>query len=557
MFGNLKIRAKFLFVPAVVLAGLTLLAGFSLNVLKSQQALLSDVVRRDFVKFDKLSDLFSQLSINNGELFDLLAKAGKGIDEERLYELGKTNLNLVHKIIGQVDEVASSVVLTQKEVLLHMTLKNKLLDYRDIVINAVEMASVDVSLARQHIITLNQSFAEVNKDFMALVHIARLDSKSAITDVVREFDRRASQFILLLGLVVLLTVCLVFIISSNISREIISISTVATKLARGDTKVVIPYMYRKDELGTMAHAVQVFKESLFKVAESEATARKLNQELEEEIKQRVQAEEALLKVNEELEQRVEDRTAAVQTVNKELVVANQKLAESSKHKSEFLSNVSHELRTPLNSILGFTRIVLRKTEGQIQALQKENLQKVLVSAEHLLRLINGLLDLAKIEAGRMEVFVEQVKVQVLIDSVISTVEPLLKGNVSLLKEIDPDLPIVNTDGHKLNQIVLNLMSNAVKFTEKGHIKIAASSSDGSLKIVISDTGIGIKKEALEYIFEAFRQVDMSSTRSYGGTGLGLAIVKQLTNLLRGDITLVSEEGRGSKFTITLPLNLKL
>jgi signal transduction histidine kinase len=241
----------------------------------------------------------------------------------------------------------------------------------------------------------------------------------------------------------------------------------------------------------------------------------------------------------------------------EIQEKNELLEAANRHKSQFLANVSHELRTPLNSIIGFTRLVLRRTEGQIADLQKENLQKVLISSEHLLSLINGLLDLSKIEAGRMEVFAETFKLEEVIRVATATVEPLLKnGRVRLVTEIAPDIPAVKTDREKLKQVVLNLLSNAVKFTEKGEIKVSAYRDNGTLKLVVADTGIGMKKEALNYIFEEFRQVDMSTTRKYGGTGLGLAIVKRLTNLLGGEISVESEEGKGSTFTIVLPTSVQ-
>ncbi len=242
---------------------------------------------------------------------------------------------------------------------------------------------------------------------------------------------------------------------------------------------------------------------------------------------------------------------------REIQEKNAQLEAANKHKSQFLANVSHELRTPLNSIIGFTRIVLRRTEGKIEALQRENLQKVLISSEHLLSLINELLDLAKIEAGRMEAFAETFKLDEVIRVATTTVEPLLRnGNVKLVTEIAPDIPPMRTDRDKLKQCVLNLLGNAVKFTEKGEIKVAARRDDGLLKLTVSDTGIGMSEEALKYIFDEFRQADMSSTRKYGGTGLGLAIVKKFISLMGGDIVVESTVGKGSKFTITLPMELK-
>jgi signal transduction histidine kinase len=236
---------------------------------------------------------------------------------------------------------------------------------------------------------------------------------------------------------------------------------------------------------------------------------------------------------------------------------NAQLEAANRHKSQFLANVSHELRTPLNSIIGFTRIVLRRTEGKIEALQKDNLQKVLVSSDHLLNLINELLDLAKIEAGRMEAYAETFKLDEILRVATTTVEPLLRnGNIKLVTEIASDIPPLKTDRDKLKQCVLNLLSNAVKFTEKGEIKVAAWRDDGLLKLTVSDSGIGMNQEALKYIFDEFRQADMSSTRKYGGTGLGLAIVKKYINLMGGDIVVESEQGKGSKFTITMPMELK-
>jgi signal transduction histidine kinase len=251
-----------------------------------------------------------------------------------------------------------------------------------------------------------------------------------------------------------------------------------------------------------------------------------------------------------LEHKVAERT-------RELVELNQQLEEANRLKSQFLANVSHELRTPMNAIMGFTRLVMRKTEGQIPSLQHANLQKVLISADHLLHLINGLLDLSKIEAGRMDVASVRFELRELIHVVTATVEPLLKPDrVRFVAEIDPDLPPLHTDRDKLKQIILNLLSNAVKFTDEGVVKVAAWRVGDRLKIAVSDTGIGMPQEALDYIFEEFRQVDMSSTRRHGGTGLGLAIVRKLTHLLGGDVTAESELGKGSTFTVTVPLSVE-
>jgi signal transduction histidine kinase len=236
---------------------------------------------------------------------------------------------------------------------------------------------------------------------------------------------------------------------------------------------------------------------------------------------------------------------------------NSQLETANKHKSDFLARVSHDLRTPLNAIIGFTRIVLRKLEGQMPDLQKGNLQKVVISSEHLLNLINGLLDLAKIDAGKMEVIAETFRVEDIINMTTATVEPLLKdGRVRIIRDVTPNLPPLKTDRDKLKQILFNLLSNAAKFTEQGEIRVSAVRENGNLKLAVSDTGIGMNPAALEHIFEEFQQAEKTTASKYGGTGLGLAIVKKFVNLMGGDIVVESEQGKGSKFTITLPMELK-
>ncbi|HEY6200194.1 MAG TPA: ATP-binding protein, partial [Candidatus Binatia bacterium] len=172
-------------------------------------------------------------------------------------------------------------------------------------------------------------------------------------------------------------------------------------------------------------------------------------------------------------------------------------------------------------------------------------------------LINGVLDLSKVEAGRMEVFAENFRLEDIIRVATSTVEPMLKdGRVRLVTEVAPEMPTLHTDKEKLKQSLLNLLSNAAKFTEQGQIKVSAWSENGTLKLVVADTGIGMTPEALKVIFDEFRQADMSTTRKYGGTGLGLALVKKFVELMGGEIAAESETGKGSKFIVTLPIAYK-
>jgi len=248
----------------------------------------------------------------------------------------------------------------------------------------------------------------------------------------------------------------------------------------------------------------------------------------------------------ELENLVAERTS-------ELQEANRRLEAASRHKSEFLANMSHELRTPMNAIIGFTRLVMRRSRDVLVPRQYENLEKILVSAEHLLSLINDVLDLAKVEAGRTEVYPVEFVLGPMLAECLHTVEPVLKSEqVRLVHEVAADLPTLYTDRDKVKQILMNLLSNAVKFTHTGTITLTARSHQGTIIMTVTDTGIGVPEAALEHIFEEFRQVDSSTTREYGGTGLGLAISRQFARLMGGDITVQSTVGVGSAFTLTLP-----
>jgi signal transduction histidine kinase len=238
----------------------------------------------------------------------------------------------------------------------------------------------------------------------------------------------------------------------------------------------------------------------------------------------------------------------------EIQEKNRQLEVASRHKSEFLANMSHELRTPLNAIIGFTRIVMRRSQEQIEPKQYENLEKILASGQNLLALINAILDLSKVEAGRVEVNPAEVALAPVLEQCLRTVEPLLKGDaVTLVKEFDGGLPQMYADEEKLRQIVINLLSNAVKFTTSGSIRLRAQAANGLLAIAVADTGIGIAADKLGLIFEEFEQADASSTRVHGGTGLGLAIARRLARLMGGDISIESTPGSGATFTLRLPV----
>ena len=229
------------------------------------------------------------------------------------------------------------------------------------------------------------------------------------------------------------------------------------------------------------------------------------------------------------------------------------MRELDKLKSQFLANMSHELRTPLNSIIGFSRVILKGIDGPVTDLQEQDLTAIYNSGQHLLGLINDILDLSKIEAGKMELTFDEVDITKLIKSVMSTVGGLIKDKpVRLVEDIAEDLPIVKADSMRIRQVLINLFSNAAKFTDEGAITVRAMRQGNYVRIGVTDSGPGISQEDQEKLFKAFSQVDASATRATGGTGLGLSICRELVTMHEGIIDVESEVGKGSTFFFTLP-----
>lgn len=271
---NLKLRTRFLLIPLVAAAGLALLGVIFLNILNTQKILLSHVVSQDLVKIDNLSTLFSKLSTNHVQIFDLLASAGSdpGIDAERLYELGKNNLFLIHKITSDVKETAEHLFLSEEEQAIYNGLAKELIRYRDASVIAIDMASVDPTLARQHMITANRNYSDVNNSFLLLLDQARQHGNTSIANVLRAFDRRAVQFGFLLVFAIGSVVAITVSLSDLLSRELRSMIGAIARLAEGDRDVEIPHVLRQDEVGTIAHAIGIFKQKLIQLSESEAKA---------------------------------------------------------------------------------------------------------------------------------------------------------------------------------------------------------------------------------------------------------------------------------------------
>jgi signal transduction histidine kinase len=275
-----------------------------------------------------------------------------------------------------------------------------------------------------------------------------------------------------------------------------------------------------------------------------------------EALERARLYEQLKLASDELQVRVQAATAELATQNELLRRQAIELEQASRLKSQFLANMSHEFRTPLNAILGYTHMLLQGVSGELPAPVRRQLQRIDSNGRHLLTIINEILDITRIEAGKMPIQLSEFNVNEIVPEVMAELDAVIaRSKLTITPKLAPTAPPLRSDRQKVKQIVLNLLSNALKFTHQGGIEIAVGydSDARAVSIAVTDTGIGIAPEHHERIFEDFRQVDDSPSRQYGGTGLGLAISRRLASALGGRITIRSSLGQGSTFTLTIPV----
>lgn len=379
---------------------------------------------------------------------------------------------------------------------------------------------------------------------------------------------------------IIIAVLINYFISRFVSRPVISISEHAKKIAEGDYDVRVA-VTTSDELGTLAASInRISCEVKQKTGDLEAA----NSELELKLIEQKAAEQELSRYREQLEELVDERTAElhkqsvdlsesqqalmniVEDLNKksaELKEANANLQEVDRLKSMFIASMSHELRTPLNSIIGFSSILLDEWTGPVNDEQKNNLAIILRCGKHLLNLINDVIDVSKIEAGKIDSISEEFDLYDLIDEAVSLIRKDLEAKGLFLKVSAP-LQQMYTDRRRLLQCLLNLLSNAMKFTEQGGVTLEARIDPGPAEttdnaiaeISVADTGIGIKEEDMGKMFQAFNRLTSPLQTVVPGTGLGLYLSRKLAaEVLQGDILMQSEYGRGSSFTIRVPVRI--
>ena len=275
----------------------------------------------------------------------------------------------------------------------------------------------------------------------------------------------------------------------------------------------------------------------------------------QDITERRLAENEIIALNTQLELRVRERTEELVSANEELHKTNIVLEDATRAKSDFLASMSHELRTPLNSIIGFSDILMKGLAGELNEEQSKQVGMINNSGRHLLGLVNRVLDLAKIESGVVRSAVHEVDVSEVVRRVFESVRPLAEEKgLELYYDLEPEVPLIETDDVHVGQILLNLMGNAIKFTREGHVRLSVVSRDSSVCVSVEDTGPGIPPQDLERVFDEFYQVKEHGVVKASGTGLGLAISRRLAEALGARIELVSTVGEGSTFTLVLPIS---
>ncbi len=361
--------------------------------------------------------------------------------------------------------------------------------------------------------------------------VVRLDAERTYAQVTAQRNRT----IIIVAFLIPIAIILSYVMVNQLVRHPVELlADRAKKFAEGDTSVKVE-VKTEDEIGILGRTFNYMVESVAS----------FSKKLEEEVKRKT----ALLN----------ERTRLMNLLER----ANKDLRELDKLKSTFLANMSHELRTPMNAIIGYTDLLFDGVDGPVNEDQKKSLNKVSTNARHLLQLINDVLDISKIEAGKMKINPKEIDLKWLVASATTAFEPQMKmKGIDLTVDIPEDLPLIYGDEDRVKEILINLLSNAIKFTQKGGITISARISERGIKpgeeplfmeISVADTGIGIKEEDVTKIFDKFVQADLTTVRQYEGTGLGLSIARGLVSLHKGIIWVNSKVGEGSTFCFTLPI----
>ena len=532
-FVNLSIRSKILFIALVGGLGLITNIYYTHTVVEKNSSRLSTITNIYFpiiektdvcvTYFEKINNLFSE-AISSGEAIFI--------------ESAEATKNKMHLSLDRISMISKDNNQSNHE------LKNQFDDYYQANKNLAE----GIISGKLQPIALKTSVEEKNRTMKifeeSLINFRDTNFRK-FSSIIEETDLAAQNslgigiliFIIVGWLLMFSTLAVISTITNGFENVINSLKKMAkgtveknsTSESHGDDKNHVP------------------KELL-----------RVKNALDAVTKRFINTEKEVLELNQSLQDKVDSATSQLQSVNKMLEEAVNSANQANMAKSTFLANMSHELRTPMNAIIGYGEILEEDIKKQEYSNLIPDIKKVRTSSKHLLSLISDILDLSKIEAGKMEFTPMQFDLLQLTDEIEATIKPLiLEGNNTYAVEIQTNSNEMYTDLTKLKQILLNLLSNACKFTKNGEIKLKISSHNQKqteyLNFEIIDTGIGVPADKMTTLFDSFTQVDSTTTKKFGGTGLGLAISRRYAKIMGGDIQVESKENLGSRFIVTMPL----
>ncbi len=572
------------------------------------------------------------------KIFRYVSWASNGVSDVLLKPLHTEIDEDLGKLDGHIDALAQRPDLSDLERTSLQALLVKWKDCRDHAKDTIDVGQTDAAMATMMLGQTDDTFKAVDNDLQDLSQAISYNSSDMSTQLYARAERNKELIILIALVGVLISTFVAIVVGRSIVRPIESITGVMQSLSAGDIDIAIGHRDRRDEIGRMAGAIDVFRKNIierhamqqtlteaieaisegFSLYDSDdkiaicntrykemfsydrnatmagtpfesIVTNAIRNDLVPEAKSNPQrwlaerlerhrnpgdphiqrwSDGRWVRISErktvnggvvatygditELKQRESELDGLVH----ELEVARDAAEAANRTKSSFLANMSHELRTPLNAIIGYSEILQEDVADLGKQSIGGDLKKIESSGRHLLGLINDILDLSKIEAGKMEMFIEDVEIAPLLDEVRTIIAPMVEKNGNTLEvRLSDDLGAMRTDRTKLKQSLLNILSNGSKFTQNGKLTLAANLvGNGStmVRFVISDTGIGMSEDQLSRLFQAFSQADASTSKKYGGTGLGLVITRSFCQMLGGDVTVTSKLGEGSTFTITLP-----
>lgn len=504
LLKNVSLKTKFTLVPVIASVFLLILIVAFLALARQEKHLLEHIETQTLTKIDKLLSLKHKLSQNHGEIFSMLVSSTNRWDEEQIYVQGKPRLYAIQEIEDHLDKVTSNYQLTDDEKRRLAILRKRLAEYKAEAISAIEMASVDLSLANNFMIRANSKYLTATNNFLALLESSKSNTLGFITKSREDFVKKTLYIVVitLIGMTLLMVIS--FRTSRALSEQIKEQIVLMNRLSAGQTTVEVPVSDRADEIGDLARGVAAFKTSLVEQASAKEQAEQAN-------------------------------------------VA----------KSMFLANMSHELRTPIHGILSFAKFGLKNTaKSEFEKLHKY-FATIHDSGSVLLRLVNDLLDLAKLEAGKVTLEIRDANFHSLLSKVVDEFRSLtLEKSITITEPEDVGTKI-RVDPTRTMQVLRNLIGNSVKFSPSGtSIEISAASHNGFLQISVADEGPGIPEAEIEAIFDKFVQSSKTSTGA-GGTGLGLPICREIVAAHGGRIWAENRPAKGSAFVFEVPLAIDI